>query len=535
MLTVTSLNGETEPLNLIKDFIVNEEVNGAFTVSLTSFLLENNPGHDLLEEESIITVDGYDFRVKQMKESPNRKTVTGISTFYDLIGHRQENIYGGTRTFNEFATFVFGGTGWTFENVDVTGSVFIPNYGDDNVIKLVQVLCAAYECEYKIMPNNHIIFKEQIGGDYDAQYRYGHNVKALSKSVDTTNLRTSIKGYGGNGLVVTYTSPNISQFPNAGEAEPIRDDRFTIAASLTEHVKQKLIDFPETSIELDSVELINKELGERVWLIYEPLNIEFQTRVMAKKSVMRNGKIVTASVVIGNSTSKKMSDILTEQSIKIDENNKQTTSRIDQTNENITLEVERIDENISTLSINADNIQLSVSNLSGRMGNAESQISIQAGQITQKVSQSDYNGEKLVSMINLTPDSVKIEAKNITLQGAVTVLSELSDNLGYIRAGNIDISESIKIGQSVTFSDFTNISTGGGGITLNAWNDIVFAGARHIFYGSVDFDNRLVSNLNLPNYAKAHTNGLGIAYNGSSRIYFRINGSDIGYVSLSQN
>lgn len=52
-----------------------------------------------------------------------------------------------------------------------------------------------------------------------------------------------------------------------------------------------------------------------------------------------------------------------------------------------------------------------------------SQISLQAGQITQRVEKTDFTGEKIISMVNQTPDTFKVQAKNIELQGAVTFSS----------------------------------------------------------------------------------------------------------------
>lgn len=347
MITVADLSGNEEGLNHVQGFEMDEEANGNFQVSFSTVQNENNPGYDLLDGESVVQLEGYGFRVKQFAHKGKRKEVVALSTFFDLTGHRQEEIYGGTHTFNEFATFTFKGSGWAFINQDVTGSALIPNFGADNVIKLVQAMCAAFNCEYKILPNNTVLFAKQIGPDNDAQYRYKHNIKTLSKSVDTTNLRIKIKGYGANGLVVTYTSPNASKFPHAGEAEPIKDDRYTIASSLLERIKGELIDYPEVAYELDVVELLDKELGERVWLIHEPMGIEFQTRILSKKSVFRGGKLVTKSVVLGNSKPRTLSDILTSQKVEIDENKQQSQSWFEQTNDRISMGVERLEGDIT--------------------------------------------------------------------------------------------------------------------------------------------------------------------------------------------
>ena len=211
MIYVTSVDGKrVEPLTQFNNFKMEQEVNGAFSVSFTSFNL-NNPAHSVLHEESVITVDGYDFKVKQLKENRTSKNIVGVSTFFDLNDKRKDEIYGGTHTFNEFMSFVLDGSGWsfTFDN-DINHHKMIPNFGEANVIALVNVLCSTFQCEYEIRPNNQVHFAHTIGGDNDAQYRYKHNIKALHKNVDTTKLKTFIKGYGANGLMVSYTSPNAS-------------------------------------------------------------------------------------------------------------------------------------------------------------------------------------------------------------------------------------------------------------------------------------------------------------------------------------
>lgn len=499
MLTVTHDN-QTEPLNQISNFEMVEEVNGALTVSLTSFSMENNPGHALLNEESIVDVEGYEFRIKQVKESTRSKSVVGVSTYFDTSGNLRDLIYGGTRTLSEFVAFALDGTGWTF-STNITQSALIANFGEDNTVKLIQQICEAFECEFQIMPNKHLFFDYEIGPDNDAQYRYNHNIKTLSKSIDTSNMKMSITGYGANGLTVKHVSPHASRFPHLGEAEPVRDERFTIAANLLEKTKKSLIDYPETVIEVDTVELTDKALGERVWLIHEPLKLEYQTRVMSKKSVLRNGRLVTATATIGNVVPRDLSDILTQQKVDIDENKKETRSRFEQTNERITLEVERIDESIATIDIKADNIILSVeavkqsvatvdikadnisfsvSQLGSRVNSAESRLSIQADQISSKVSQTDYNGNIITSLINQTAASVKISAKNIELNG----ITQVNEVLNIGAPGSFG-------SKGISFSNNTGIYTSAGTVamTLQAEGNIIFSTTSAVDFSDVGYIN----------------------------------------------
>lgn len=436
---------------------MDEEVNGSLVVKFTSFSVENNPGHRLIDERPIFTVDGYEFRLAQLKGNDKRKDVTAVSTFYDLVGNRQETIFGGTHTLNEFASFIFQGTGWTFTN-EVPGSRLIPNFGENNVIVLKDALCAAFECEMKIMPNNHVHFAPEIGPDNDAQYRRGHNIKQLAESVDWSKMRTQITGYGSNGLVVTYTSPNAEKY-GVYLADPITDEEITESSTMLERLKMELVDYPEAYFELDAVELTNKELGERVWLIDEVIGIEYQTRVLSKKTILRGNKLVTSSVILGTTLPRKNADLLVDQKVEIDENRKEYRSKILQTNELIHLAVEEVNGSISALelkadnislnvnnritnemaaiNVKADNINLSVSNLGTRVSGTESSLNIQAGLIQSKVDYRDYNGQTFSSMITQDPYAIAMMAQNLAFQGLVTVTNLKTPGATIIDGGNV--------------------------------------------------------------------------------------------------
>jgi hypothetical protein len=433
MLSVKNLAGQVEGLTDTTGFEHVEEVNGELSLTFSAYRSERNIGYDLLNEESVITYENRDYRIKNMQSYKDYKQVDALSIYFDNADVWHYDIFGGTHTFNEFMDFVLSGTGWTYTNVDITGSAFIPNFGNANVLTLNEALISAFDCEMQVGQGRHLIFAYELGGDNDSQYRYGHNIVALSKSVDTSNLKTYIKGYGLDGLEVSYTSPNAVTF-GIRHAEPIHDDNFSVAADLIALIKKDLVDYPETSIELDAVELQDKTLGEKVWLIYEPLNIEFQTRVLSKTTRLPKE---LSTVVIGTALRKTLSDSLVSQNIEVSDNKKQTRSRIDQTNEMITLEVERVDESIASLVIQADSIELSVSSLNGQVSNNTAQISIQAGQISSKVSQTDYNGNTIASLINQTSTTIDIIASKINLVGAVSVLSDISGSLGSITAGSI--------------------------------------------------------------------------------------------------
>lgn len=458
MLVVTNLDGsQVEPLTHHQGLRIEEEVSGGFTLSFTSFNIPENYGYSLLVEESVITVDDHEFRVKQLTENRFSKSVVATHTFFDLSDQRQDSIYGGTHTLNEFVTFALNGTGWTF-TTDITDSALIENFGEANVILLINSICAAFNCEYKILPNKTIHFAYQTGPDNDAQYRYKHNVVAISKKVDTTKLKTFIEGYGANGLYTSYTSPNHQTF-GIRKAEPIRDDRFTNAESLIEHIKSQLIDSPEVLFELDEVELNNKEIGERVWLIYEPLNIEFQTRILKHVREVRNGNIVTTSVVLGNALPRSTIDLLVSQKVEINENKKQVQSKFEQTNERITIEVESVNDSIAAIEVRAGEIESTVSSQSATIGGLQSQITQQAGEISSKITSSEAE-----SIFTQSASSFTFSASQINFNGHVF-------GQGATFSGNISTTQNVVVGNNITLGTISD---------YNSQKEILFNGSASI-------------------------------------------------------
>lgn len=496
MLVIKDLNGTTEPIADYKDLEINEEVNGDFSLSCLFLNTENNKhAWDIVAEESVIEYEGHEFRIKKKVSELLRKAIVAPHVFFDLIDHQVYSIKGGTMYAEDAFSFILTGTGWTFEITDNFSPILLFNLGEDNALSLIRKTCEAFDCEVKIEPKRHLRICKRVGKDTDYQFRYKHNIKRTKETVDTSSLTTVIKGYGGNGLQVTYTSPNVSVFGER-HAEPIKDEDILEASIMTEMLKREIVDTPEVNIELEAVMLEGAELGDKIWLIHEPLGIEIQTRVMAQK---RRPKSPEKSVVTLGNRKPTLSDLLTEAKVEINENAKQTTSRISQTNERITLEVSRIDGDIgeanAKIELTADQIALDVDKkiknvadsvdediskvneslesigvdvttlngavydlqssitqtaseirsevsadverLDGNIVSLNSTISQTAAQISSKVEKTDFNGNTVVSMINQTAAHVSIDASKINLTGYVTINSLGSSGAVTIDSGNI--------------------------------------------------------------------------------------------------
>ncbi len=581
MLSVSS-DSQMEPLiNIGTDFKMEQSTDGSFTLSFTSFPNANNPGYELLKSEALINVGDIDFRVKQFSNTNDSKTVTAINTFFDHAKTRQQAIFSGNHTLINHANFALQGTGWTCTVESDIASVanYIDKFGDDNVVSLVTKICKYHQCEYMILPNRVLHFAKLIGGDYDYQFRYKHNVSSVVLKEDTSNLFTVIKGYGADGLEVIYRSPNADIF-GEWEAEPIHDNRFTNAQSLKDYIASKIQDVPELAIESAIPELTSREIGERVWLIYEPLGIEMQTRILKQNKVFRNGKLITASVVFGNSLIKSTEDLFVKQQIdleetkeeleeEIEETQKEFQSKIDQTDDRITLEVEHLNTSIAAIEIKADNINLSVNNritnemasiniradqiqqtvsaqgssisgIDSRLSSAETSITQNAYSISLKVNATDFTGANMVSMINLDPWAATIEASKINLNGAVIASGSITGYSTLNIATDATVGNNLYLGQgngdkSLVFNNSNRINSSGYAMEISAQalalssTDITIGNYGGItdFNGTVDFSYATVRGV-----ALAHSPGIGISVSGSY-LYVKENGLTVGSVKLT--
>ncbi|MGG4434619.1 tail fiber domain-containing protein [Priestia megaterium] len=99
-----------------------------------------------------------------------------------------------------------------------------------------------------------------------------------------------------------------------------------------------------------------------------------------------------------------------------------------------------VETNESRLDIAEDEIALRVEKteynvLKDKVEKNEASIIVHADEISQTVKKTDYNGNAIASLINQSATTIRLQASKIQLAGAVTVLSELSGDLGTINAG----------------------------------------------------------------------------------------------------
>src|SRR5699024_8878210 len=178
-------------------------------------------------------------------------------------------------------------------------------------LALLQKGLDRFKAEFELVDNNKKArIRKMIGNDTDFQFRYGHNIKAINRTIDTTNLATKIRGTGDPelGIEASYTSPNIAIFGEI-DAPPVNDERFKSEPALEAELQARLIDEPVVSITIDFVDLraagypyaIPNE-GDRIWLIYEPMDdLLIETRILEINEVFDcNEKLLRTEVTLSN-------------------------------------------------------------------------------------------------------------------------------------------------------------------------------------------------------------------------------------------
>jgi phage minor structural protein len=275
-------------------------VSGEKTLAFLILPTEQNAhSFDMVQEESIVEFDGDTYRIKQMSEKNKGqkyfKEVVAIHTFFDLIDGYVYEVFTGSKTFEAFLQFVFAGTGYTWDIIGTFYAQDWENLGDNNPIALFQDGLKRYGPEFTLN-GTHLAFKQKIGNATDFQFRYSYNIKTINRSVNTNNLSTYIKGFGKKNEDGSYVvqSEYISPLDEANggplkrkHAKPVRDERYTTLEGLNERLQAEIKEVPEVSITLDFVDLRRAGFpydvpneGDDVFLIYEPRNLDLETRIM---------------------------------------------------------------------------------------------------------------------------------------------------------------------------------------------------------------------------------------------------------------
>ncbi|MGR6906146.1 hypothetical protein [Lysinibacillus sp. BSL11] len=260
--------------------------------------------------------------------------------------------------------------------------------------------------------------------------------------------------------------------------------------------------------------------NDRITATVESINGEIASLTI------ESNQIKTSVVDLENNLSSKITQ--TASSIRSEVEAKVTTinGSIATTNYNVSMVNQKADEIRSTVSSQST----SISNLGTRVSSAESTISQQSWQISQKVSQTDYNGNTIASLINQTAYNVKIQAASIDLYGAVMVNGSITGTTDIRVERDAIVGNNLTLGangwgtKSVNFGSGANITYNGTYMELSSPN-VRLGGTNNELNGY----NTIYGTLNVPyttnlvGVVRAESSGIGISYSGG-KLYVKVNG-----------
>jgi len=264
-----------------------------FSVTKTK---RNAYAFDMLQQEAMICLDGQWFVIKQLEPTASgkvlSKSITANHVYFTCQDHRQYNQKSQTWSIEDALHWTFDGNKlcFTWEVVGHFEKVQMDNFGDANALSMVETIISSFNAVLDA-DNKHLIFyaPDSWGQITNNQFRYLYNTDTVNCQIDTTELKTVIRGYGKQNddgtyvfPYVTYKSPYVAQWGER-HADPIRDDRFTKAESMLAYLKTQLQDTPAVtlSITVKRKEEINK--GDHWLLIYEPMNFDTDVEVIGYK------------------------------------------------------------------------------------------------------------------------------------------------------------------------------------------------------------------------------------------------------------
>lgn len=261
---------KTSKVVYIKDSIGDENPIVAYNLQVTENLMEltqltfnfngdqiNRYAVDMLQPRTLIWVPEIDewFRYKNLTVTPTSKmeiyTVTAFQVGTDLNDKYVESRLKGSHSLKECLDLLTQNTKFSynihdnFNNYSFSDDGFGGDFADT---LLMNTLKDDFKFEYYFDKYTIHIYKK-LGTENQFVFVDGFNVSNVARTVDATNVRTHIKGYGkqddkGKYLATAeYTSPNADVWGSVSAA-PIVDDRFTNNSSLLAYIKSQIQDYP---------------------------------------------------------------------------------------------------------------------------------------------------------------------------------------------------------------------------------------------------------------------------------------------------
>ena len=281
-------------------FFENWQENETWEVGFLVMKTKSNAhSFDLVDYENSVFWNGQEFIVKQMKDyavgAQRFKEVVATHVYYTIQDGYQYEQMTGTFSINQCLSHIFsaGNRGFSYEVINTNGvfsRIEQENFGDGNYLKLIDEVLSDYDAVV-IPDNKHLRFypRTYYGNETQEQIRFKFNTDEVHFEIDTYSLKTQIRGFGKKKedesyyfSPITYTSPESAKW-GVRIQDPVSDDRFTVASSMSARLRRDIHDYPDISGTVNIKWAIDLNRGDKVTFVYEPLNICQMIQVVGLK------------------------------------------------------------------------------------------------------------------------------------------------------------------------------------------------------------------------------------------------------------
>ncbi|RIL71336.1 hypothetical protein BUY49_07045 [Staphylococcus devriesei] len=320
----------------------SQEINGDETIEFDIHYTRNNAV--FLQDQPDLNMRLVEFENKEYVIINHTKqghgdyyTVSCTAILYALFKLNSDRVYeriDASLTTTEGFNIVFKGTPFTYIVVDAAPSSRFEGLGEGvSRLEILKTLIERWGYELKIV-GNVLYFYSQIGNDTNFEYRHKINASEIEQA---SELYTYARGYGNYEdegsedtsdtkaevventdsdkpvierakLKREYTSP-LAKILGKLHAPPIMDGRIKIKDVMDKRLKE-LVDGSVTlsftakvsDMHDKGYDYQNAELGDRVFLVDERINVDREIRVIKiDKDIDANGQLIGMEITFGTS------------------------------------------------------------------------------------------------------------------------------------------------------------------------------------------------------------------------------------------
>jgi len=241
--------------------------------------------------------------------------------FYTLSIKSFHEKWNGSHPLSEYLNAIFKDTGYSYNNETSAAAFEKENWGLKDKLSLFNDIINQISAEFEVQGTT-VYIEDKIGSDLSTVVRQGFNLSTAEIETDSSSFATYGVGYGAHDNVDDQTSPRLSveyysplydmykaKFGTI-EAEPVDDERYTVADNLLAAVKSKVDNSWSLAITVSLLDLQNAgypyamaSAGDSITIVDESLGFEDEVRIIKVVSSYNiNGERISVEVTCGDLT-----------------------------------------------------------------------------------------------------------------------------------------------------------------------------------------------------------------------------------------